>query len=150
LKIPEEIKVYGDFEYRDKKCPKESIEQITFVNRVRNECPETFGRVLVHAENEGKLINGQFSAISKSRAMGQAKGASDIIIPGNPAFVCEMKRKDSTLSKVSDEQIEYLLAANKCGAFACVAYGHEAAWQAFEDWRILCIQYGGLCYELHT
>lgn len=137
-KIPQHIKIYGDQSYRNKKCPKESVEQITFVNRVRAAHPEAYGRLLVHVENEAKLINGQFSAISKQRAMGMSKGASDIIIPGKPAFVCELKRRDMTLCKITDDQIEYLTAAQNVGAFACAALGADAATEAFNDWLNIC------------
>lgn len=134
MKIPKEIPIYGDTNYRNKKCPLESIEQITFVNFVRNNYPSSYGLLILHPKNEGKLINGQFQAINKDKAMGMAPGASDIIIPGNPSLVCEMKRKDHTKSKIHQEEIEYLLAAQQCGAFACVALGHDGALEAFNDW----------------
>ena len=132
--IPPEIPVYGDMKYRNPKCPRESVEQITLINKIRAKYPETYGRVLVHVKNEAKLINGQFAAINKDRAMGMAKGASDIIIPSRISFVCEMKRQDSSLCVIDDEQISYLLAAQECGAFACVALGYMAAMEAFNEW----------------
>ena len=128
------IALYGNQKFRDKKCPRESIEQITFVNAIRAQYPDSYGLILIHPENERKLVNGQFSAVSKSRAMGMSPGASDIIIPGNPAFVCEIKRSDRTLSDITKEQLDYLYAAKKAGAFACIALGHEAAMNAFNDW----------------
>jgi len=135
MKIPENIPVYGDINYRDKLCPKESAEQITFVSRIINRYPLTYGRIILHPKNEQRLINGQFSAISKDRAMGSLnKGASDIIIPGNPAFVCEIKRRDHTQSKLEDWQIEYLLACDIVGCFVCVALGCDAAMEAFNKW----------------
>ena len=134
MKIPAGMSVYGNTKYRNKKCPKESLEQITFVNNIRVLYPETYGRILVHAKNEGKLINGQFSEINKDRAMGMAIGCPDIFIPGLPSFCMELKRADHTLSKISDDQIEYLLAAKECGSFVCVALGHEAAMEAFNYW----------------
>lgn len=129
------IPIYGDLSYRDKKCPKESLEQITFVNRVRKEFPDTHGLTLFHAKNEGKLINGQFQEITKDKAMGMVKGCVDIHDHGNPSFCMELKRRDPTLSDISDEQIKYLLAAKNNGSFVCVALGCEAAWQAFNEWR---------------
>jgi len=63
-----------------------------------------------------------------------ATGASDIIIPGCPAFVCELKRKDHTLCRWQDSQLEFLEAAKNNGAFVCVSLGHEAAWEAFLEW----------------
>lgn len=59
-------------------------------------------------------------------------GAVDIVIPGNPSFVCELKRRDHTLSKIHDEQVEYLHAAKEAGAFVCIALGADAASAAFE------------------
>ena len=59
------------------------------------------------------------------------KGASDIIIPGGPAFVCELKRRDHTQSKWQDGQQEYLDAAQRAGAFVCIALGYKAAEEAF-------------------
>ena len=88
------IKIYGDLSYRDKRCPKESVEQITFTNRVRKEFPDTHGRTLFHAKNEGKLIKGQFQAITKDKAMGMVTGCVDIHDHGNPSFCMELKRKD--------------------------------------------------------
>ena len=129
------IPIYGDLSYRDKKCARESIEQITFVSRLRNQYAETYGRIVVHAKNEQRLINGQFQAITRDKAMGLSVGASDIIVPGVSTFVCELKRKDASLCKIHDEQIEYLLAAKNTGSFVCVALGCESAWQAFNEWR---------------
>lgn len=135
MKIPEDIPVYGDLSYRSKICPTETMEQITFVARIKEQYQDTYGRIVIHPQNEGKLINGQFQALTKNRAMASInKGASDIIIPGNPTFVCEIKRRDHTLSKLEDEQIEYLLACKKVGCFVCVALGADAAMEAFNKW----------------
>ena len=128
------IQLFGDQKFRSKQCPRESMEQISFVNAIRAQYPDSYGLILIHPENEKKLVNGQFSAVSKSRAMGMSKGASDIIIPGNPAFVCEIKRADKTLSDISLEQLAYLYAAKDAGAFVCIALGHAAATDAFNDW----------------
>ena len=133
--IPESIMIYGDINHRDAKCPIESLEQITFVSWVRTQYPDTHGITLYHAKNEGKLINGQFTAITKDRAMGMAIGCADIHCPGMPSFCMEVKRVDHTKSKISDEQIAYLLAAQRSGAFACIALGHKAAIEAFNDWQ---------------
>ena len=132
-----EIKIYGDLSYRDKKCPLESAEQMTFINRVRKEFPDTHGMTLFHVKNEAKLIKGQFQAITKDKAMGMVTGCVDIHNHGNPSFCMELKRRDPTLSSISDEQIDYLLAAQNNGSFVCVALGHEAAWEAFNEWRKL-------------
>lgn len=62
-------------------------------------------------------------------------GASDIIIPGSPTFVCELKRKDHTLCKWQPNQQEYLQAAKDNGAFVCVALGWEGAMEAYRVWK---------------
>ena len=134
MKIPEGIKIYGNQDFRDKNCPKESNEQITFINRIRTLYPDTYGKIITHISNEGLLINGQFSGVNKSKALGKKKGASDIVLPGSPTLLIEMKRRDKTLSVISPEQIEYLLAAKECGAFCCIALGCDAATEAFNDW----------------
>ena len=135
--IPQGIRIYGDINYRDKQCPKESIEQITFINWVRRSYPDTHGRTIFHAKNEAKLINGQFSAIDKDRAMGMVKGCADIHDHGSPSLCMEVKRKDHTKSKIETEQIDYLLAAQNNGAFVCICLGYEAAIDAFIYWKSL-------------
>jgi len=122
------VPVYGDQDWRGK-CPSESVEQITFFNRIRK--IPTYGVIAVHPRNEGKR---HYKQVTKERAEGMTKGASDIIIPGNPAFVCELKRRDRTQSSWQDGQREYLEAAKRAGAFACVALGADAAMEALEAW----------------
>ena len=86
----------------------------------------------IHPRNEGLLKDGQFRAIDKHKTEGMSPGASDIVIPGSPAFVCEIKRLDMTKSKWQPGQREYLAAAQDAGCFACVALGAQAAWDAFQ------------------
>ena len=129
MKIPDDIPVYGDLKYRGK-CPTEELEQVTFFNKLRREHAE-FGAIAIHIKNEGKRTKYQ---ADKDSINGMVTGASDIIIPASPAFICELKRKDHTKSKISEEQINYLYAARDRGAFICVALGYEAAFQAFYDY----------------
>ena len=131
MKFNEAIPVYGDTSYRNKKCPSEALEQVTFFNRIRKLYPDTYGLLAVHIKNEGKRTAHQ---AMKDKAEGMTAGASDIIIPGRTSFVCEMKRRDHTLSQWQDGQQEYILAAISAGAFACVALGADAAMEAFEKW----------------
>lgn len=133
MKFPPTIPLYGDPSFRDP-CPKEHVEQMSFFNRLRREYPDTFGAIAVHPRNEGLKVNGQFSTVAKHAAEGMTKGASDVLIPASPAFICEIKRQNHTLSKWQDGQIEYLEAAQNAGAFVCVALGAKAAWQAFETY----------------
>lgn len=131
MKFDIDIPVFGDTEYRNKKCPSETLEQVTFFNRVRRDYPDTWGVIATHIRNEGKFSVQQRV---KQKAEGMTPGASDIIIPGCPTFVCEMKRRDHTISKWQDGQKEYLLTSQKMGAFACVALGADAAMEALEKW----------------
>ena len=128
------VPIYGDQKWRGK-CPKEELEQVTFFNRLRREYPGTYGLIALHPRNEQQLRGSQHRILMQQKAEGMAPGASDIVIPGSPAFVCEMKRKDHTLSSWQDGQVEYLAAAQAAGAFACLALGWEAAWSAFIQWR---------------
>ena len=127
------VPVYGDVAFRGK-CPTEAQEQVTFFAMLRRVYPTTWGALAVHPRNEGLKSGGQFTSVQRHAAEGMTKGAADIIIPGRPALVCEMKRRDHTRSAWQDGQIEYLAAAQEAGAFACVALGHQAAWEAVQAW----------------
>jgi len=129
------IPVYGDISFRGK-CPKEDVEQVSFFNKLRAEYPASWGILALHPRNEGLKEKGQFSTVIKHKAEGMTAGASDIIIPAATSFVCEMKRRDHTLSAWQDKQEDYLLASAEAGAFACVALGAVGAWEAFEAWRL--------------
>lgn len=133
MKVPEWLPAYGDFKYRGK-CARESAEQITFFNQLRGYYPDSYGRIAIHPRNEGQLIGGQHSSLDKQKAEGMSVGASDIVIVGAPAFVCELKRLDHTQCTWQPGQLDYLEAAKASGAFVCVALGWEAAWAAFNDW----------------
>lgn len=130
--FPEGIKVFGDKKHRDKKCPKEAAEQTTFFNQLRKAYPDTYGAVAIHVRNEGKKSVHQ---VAKEKMEGMVSGAPDIMIPGNPTFICELKRRDHTLSSLQEGQEPYLLAAQDMGAFVCIALGWEAAMEAFGEWR---------------
>lgn len=124
------IKIYGDLNYRGD-CPQEALEQVTFFNRIRKQHPETLGVIALHPRNEGRRHHSQ---VSREKSEGMTTGASDIIIPGCPAFVCELKRRDHTKSTITDDQLNYLRAAQAAGAFACIALGADAATAALNEW----------------
>jgi hypothetical protein len=126
MQLPNDIKVYGDLNYRGT-CPKETLEQVTFFSRLRRQYPDTLGKLAFHVRNEGKRTHLQ-AATEKSEGM--TTGAPDIIIPGAPTFVCELKRRDHTQSEISAAQLAYLRAAQDAGCFVCVALGVDAAWEA--------------------
>lgn len=132
MKIPEGIPAFGDLKFRDKKCPREVMEQVTFFNQLRALYPDSYGLIAVHNRNEGKKTPDQ---VAREKAEGMATGSPDIMIPGNPAFLCELKRKDHTLSALQPMQEPYLRAAMLNGAYGCIAFGWEAAMEAFNLWR---------------
>lgn len=129
------IPIFGDTSFRGD-CPTESVEQITFFSWLRREYPETWGALALHPRNEGQLRGGQFRTMSRAKAEGLTPGASDVVIPGSPAFVCEMKRADHTRSTWQKGQVEYLIAAKNAGAFACLALGHKGAIDAVRCWLL--------------
>lgn len=133
MRFPDWLPVYGDTTFRGD-CPPESAEQVTFFNRLRRQYPESYGLIALHPRNEQQLKGGQHRALQKHKAEGMAVGAADIIIPGAFAFVCELKRRDHIKSKWQNGQLPYLEAAQKAGAFVCVALGCDAAWEAFNEW----------------
>jgi len=133
MKFPQWLPVFGDTTYRGD-CPLEEAEQITFFNKLRREYPKSYGLLALHPKNEAKRKGAQFRQLDRDKALGMSIGASDIILPGNPAFVVEMKRKDHTRCRWQPKQLEYLEAAHAAGCFVGVALGWEAAWEAFNDW----------------
>jgi hypothetical protein len=132
MKFKNNIKVFGDTSFRGK-CPTESAEQMTFFNKLRREYPDTLGLIALHPRNEGSRTIQQ---TDRHKAEGMTNGASDIIIPGSPAFVCELKRLDHTKCTWQKGQVEFLIASANNGAFACVAFGWESAWEALQQWRL--------------
>ena len=129
MKFHPDIPVYGDISYRGE-CPVENAEQITFFAELERRYPN-LRKVAIHPRNEGKR---SYQQAARHKVEGMTPGASDIIIPGCPSFVCELKRRDHTKSKWESGQVEYLEEAKRQGCFVCVALGWEGAMQALEDW----------------
>ena len=133
MKMHKDIKVYGNVDFRGD-CPLEDAELMTFFNQLRIKYPD-IAKVAIHPDNEGLILGTGHHHHIKQKAKGAIRnGASDIIIVGNPTFVCELKRKDHTKSRWQDGQLEFLEASQKRGAFVCVALGYEAALNAVNDW----------------
>ena len=128
MQFPDFLQVFGDPTYRGD-CPTETAEQVTLFARIRKRWPDTIGRVAVHVRNEGKRTPGQ---VWHQKSQGMTTGAADVIVPGSPALVIELKRRDHTQSKWQNGQIDYLEASHKMGAFVCVALGADAAIEAIE------------------
>jgi len=131
--LPKGVQVFGDTSFRGQ-CPPEHAEQAAAVAWLRLTYPKTLGALVVHPRNEQLVIGGQYKAVRRQRAEGMTKGASDIIIPARLPFVCELKRKDHTKSRWQSGQIEYLEAAARCGAFACLALGADGVIDAVKAW----------------
>ena len=131
MKLPQDIPIWGNVKYRGA-CPKETLEQVTFFARLRREFPSSYGLLALHPRNEGKRTHLQ---AAKEKSEGMTTGATDIVIPARISFVCELKRRDHTASSIADEQLAYLRAAQAAGAYACIALGVDAAWEAFQRWR---------------
>lgn len=112
-----------------KKVPSESIEQITFFNQLRKHYPE-LSKIAIHIKNEGKKSIGE---AMKDKAEGLVSGAPDIMIPGSPTLMIEMK-KQSKSARVSQNQKDYMNNAVANGAMCFVCYGWEMAWVALEKW----------------
>jgi hypothetical protein len=129
MKIPKEINVFGIADKTD--TASESQHAMTFFNKLRREYP-AYGAIATHIRNEGKRTIQQ---AQKHKAEGMTTGTADIIIPCNPPFVCELKSR-SPRATITPEQIDYLLNAQKLGAFVCVAIGYDGAMEAFKK----CLQ----------
>ena len=102
MKFPSSLNLYGDPEFRGV-SPSETVEQVTFFARLRRQWPISWGLIAVHVRNEGKR---SFMQAARHKAEGMTPGAADVIIPGSPAFVCEIKRRDHTKSRWQDGQVE--------------------------------------------
>ena len=131
MKFNKETVVYGDLKYRNKKCPIEDAEQITFFNQLKKLWPE-HAKLATHIKNEGKR---NYKQVSKDKANGLNQGFADVVIIGHPVLYMEIKRQDHTLSHWEENQEDKLILANERGAFSCVALGYEAALKAVKDWN---------------
>lgn len=121
--------VYGDPDWRGK-CPLEAAEAVSLFCQLRAEFPE-LAKVATHIRNEGKRTKRQGF---QHQQEGMNTGASDVIIPVCPPIVMEMKRRDHTLSSISKEQVDYLVAAASGGAFTGVALGAAGAMKMVRAW----------------
>ena len=133
MKFPSFLPVFGDTDFRGE-CPLEEAEQATFFSQLRKLHPDTYGRLAMHPKNEGKRRGAQFAQLARDKALGMTKSAPDVVLPGAPTLLIEIKRQDHTQSKWQDGQIEYLQTAQSLGCFVAVALGWEGAMEAFELW----------------
>lgn len=130
MKFNKNIPVFGDPSFRGN-CPTEDIEQINFYSWLKFNYPQ-YSLLMIHPKNEGKRKYNQVNY--ESRTGGLPTGASDVIIPGNPSFVVELKRANHMKSRWQEGQQEYLLAAKEAGCFVGVALGCNGLKEAFKLW----------------
>ena len=130
MKLNPKIKTYGNTTYRGD-CPKEDAELITAINWIRRTYPDTLGAVTIHVENEGKRTMAQ---AQMAKAKGLLAGAVDILILCSPPMALEMKRKDHTQSSWQKGQQEFMLAAQKQGAFVGLCLGAEGVKEAVKEY----------------
>lgn len=133
MRFPTWLPVYGDKKYRGK-CLKEETEQINFFSWLHLNHPDLH-RLAIHPKVESK--RGWVMAEIDKKTGAMNKGASDVVIPGCPSFVCEIKRRDHTQSQWQKGQRDYLFSAHCAGSFVCVALGAEGAKLAINDYLTL-------------
>jgi hypothetical protein len=130
MRFTDWLTVYGDLSYRGD-CLREDTEQINFFSWLSVHHKQ-LAALALHPKNESRRSWGQVNYDKKTGAINT--GASDIVIPGAPSFVCEMKRKNHTKSSWQPGQIDYLKAASDAGCFVCVALGADEAKEAIGDY----------------
>ena len=130
MRLPPSIPIYGDTSYRGE-CNSEAAEQKDLFGRLKERYPECH-KLAIHPKNEGKRNRWQATKDREDGALNT--GASDIIIPFRVPFVCELKRLDHTLCRLTKDQLEYLETAQQMGAFACIALGADGVEAAINDW----------------
>lgn len=125
-----DIPLFGDTAFKDD-CPEEVAEMIKFFQLLRAYDPD-LADIAFHVRNEGKKT--RFAGF-KQKQEGMLTGAADIAIMCCPPIAIEMKRKNHRLSKLSGEQLKFLVKSRRSGAFSCVALGALAAMEAVKRAR---------------
>lgn len=128
MEFPGWLRVVGDRSFKGD-CPSEAAELTTFFNALRNNYD---GVPALHIRNEGKRTKIQ-GVVEK--AQGMHPGAADIIIPGSPTLVIELKRMDHRKSRWQPYQLDFLRDSMLFGARVSVCLGHRAALQEFIEWH---------------
>lgn len=125
-----------------KPIPSEHAEQAAFFTTIlfkyRND--DRFIRPLLFAVPNGAFLGGRSAAtLEKLRAEGLTPGVADILYlqprGGYSYLALEMKRADKRNQKsggLRPEQVEFLNAASRAGAFFAVCYSAEEAERAFD------------------
>ena len=115
-------------------CPKEEVEQAHLMQLIKAHTPWVLPLVW-HTVNEGMAKPQYRHAMA---VVGMVSGVADVIsiYPGakHPSCAIELKRASRSKSTVSADQRNFLLAHEKAGGFAAVAYGAYAGWHAWLDY----------------
>lgn len=121
MRFPSWLQVFGDRSFRGR-CPHEETEQMNFFAMLRLHHPD-LARLAIHPKNEG---NRNWMRQQMDYKKGEVNpGASDVIIPGCPAMVAEIKRQDHTQSRWENGQIDYLEKSLSAGCFVFVGLGAD-------------------------
>lgn len=146
------VEIAGDINYRGE-CNKEDGELATLHQKISFNFPE-YADLAFHVPNEftadKSMGNAKFSHIAKRKSKGVKNGMCDyVVLPiriGAPPFLCEMKRRDISLSLKTAknklhyiEQIKLLASQSQHGAVAFVSLGSDCAYKKFveyvEKWK---------------
>lgn len=141
------VEIVGDVSYRGE-CNKEDGELATLHQKIAFDFPE-YADLAFHVPNEFTADkskgNAKFAHMAKRKSKGVKSGMCDyVVLPirlGAPPFLCEMKRRDISLSLKTRknklhylEQIELLASQKRHGAIAFVSLGAEYAYQKFIEY----------------
>ncbi|WP_288080645.1 VRR-NUC domain-containing protein [Pseudomonas sp.] len=111
-------------------CRSERMEQIDAISWLEVNHPDRWP-LIFHCPNESRGTPLHMQMRAKE---GVKPGVPDIIDAGAVRGFFELKRLDSSKSRLSPAQREFLQAAADSGAFAAVCYGFEAFKQAYGDY----------------
>lgn len=139
------VPIIGDVSFRDKKCRQEDPELAIMFQKLRVKYPQ-YDCLMFHPVNEWKPDGKtSYSHYQKMLNKGMKPRICDFVcLPialGAPVFLCEMKRKDISLSlKTRDnkqhfiEQITLLASQKEHGAVVSLALGGDNGIQAFDEY----------------
>lgn len=111
-------------------CRSERCEQIDAMGWLEVNHPDRWP-LIWHTPSETKASPQHMQMRAKE---GVKPGVPDIIDAGAVRGFFEMKRLDSSKSRLTKDQRAFLQAAADSGAFAAVCYGFEAFKQAYSDY----------------
>lgn len=115
-------------------CRSERCEQIDAMGWLEKNYPERWP-LIWHTPNETRASP---QHMQMRRKEGVKAGISDIIDAAGPIIgLFELKRLDSSKSRLSKEQREFLQAGDDAGHFCAVCYGFEQFKLAYADFLAL-------------